>query len=98
VTCEKNPTAPTDYYRSLHANIKKSQSELKLAEERLAELEREPSISPDAYKKAYAHKRLIDKQVAAALREYQLSETELGSNVVENLVKSRLLQKAKAAR
>jgi hypothetical protein len=97
VTCEKNPTAPTDYYRSLHANIKKSESELKVAEERLAELGRGLSISPDAYKKAYAHKRLIDKQLAAALREYQLSETELGSNVVENLVKSRLLQKAKAA-
>lgn len=97
VTCEKNPTAPTDYYRSLHANIKKSQSELKTAEDALAKAERGPSFSVDAYKKAYAHKRLVEKQLAAALREYQLSETELGSNVVENLVKSRLLQKAAAA-
>jgi hypothetical protein len=97
VTCEKNPTAPTDYYRSLHANIKQSQVEVEAAEKRLAELEHAHSFSKDAYIKAYAEKRLKDKQLAAALREYELSETEIGSNVVENLIKSRLLQKAKAA-
>jgi hypothetical protein len=79
----------------LHANIRKSQAELKIAEQRLAELERGPSISPDAYRKAYARKRLMDSQLDAALQEYRWSETELGSNVVENLVKSRLLQNAK---
>ena len=96
VTSEKRPAAPTDYYRRLHANIKKSQVEVTAAETRLAEQENAHSFSKDAYMRTYAEKRLKDKQLAAALREYELSETEIGSNVVENLVKSRLMQKAKA--
>jgi hypothetical protein len=93
VTSEKSSISPNDYYRSLHALMRRSQAEQKTAEDALAKVEAASSFSADAYKRAYARKRSADKTVAAALREYQLSETEIGSNVVENLVKSRLLRK-----
>jgi len=97
VTCEKHPTAPSDYYRRLQGRVRKLQVELRLAEGELAKLDRSPSFSREAYARKYAQVRRIDKELTAAVREYQMSENELGSNVVQNLVKSWLLQRPRTA-
>ena len=94
VTSEKSPGAATDYYRTLHANVKKAQAAIELAENNLTKLEKSSTFSAKDYSAAYARKRALDKSLALARREYQLSNTELGSNAVENIVRSILLREA----
>ena len=97
VTSEKSPGASNDYYRTLHAKIKKAQAEIKMAEDNLTKLGNRSPFPTKAYTEAYARKRALDKNLASAQREYQLSNTEIGSNAVENIVKSILLREATAA-
>jgi hypothetical protein len=98
ITSEKSPGHSNDYYRNLHANIRKAQAEIRSAEENLSKLEKSSHFSTKSYADAYARRRALDKSLAAAQREYQLSNTEVGSNLVENIVKSVLLRTAAAGR
>jgi len=98
VTSEKTPPEANNYYRHLRASIRKSQVEIKRSEEELAALERSDSSSRETYANAYAKKRKLENQLEKLVREYRMSNVEIGSGVVSNLVKSMVLREAKGAR
>jgi hypothetical protein len=86
------PKGGTSYYERLRASIRKCEAEVVAATENSMKLERSSRLSKEQFYPALTKEKTAKLNLVKALREYKLSETEMGSNVVENQVRSRVLQ------
>ncbi len=91
ITSEKGAEGKPGYYEALQSNIRKSEAEFDSARSQADKLEQTTS-SKDALFKAWTNEKNAKRSLQRALREYQLSENEIGSNLVEGQVKTRVLQ------